>query len=170
MPTKQLDRLMFAQGGMCFFCKQPLPKAEASVEHLYAKANGGDNNDENCVACCKAVNALLGSMSLKEKIRVVLNQKGQFKCPNGVGKTPQKTQAPSNSAATAKPKSDKFELVVANLKQRGNSRPRTLKTLTSTVASLFPNGLPEPELKSLLHQLQSTGKVLVTDKKVTYDL
>jgi len=38
--------------------------------------------DENCVACCKAVNALLGSMSLKEKIQVVLNQQGQFKCPN----------------------------------------------------------------------------------------
>lgn len=34
-------------------------KAEASVEHLRASANGGGNNDENCVACCKAVNALL---------------------------------------------------------------------------------------------------------------
>ena len=72
---------MFVQGGLCFFCKQPLPKAEASVEHLFASSNGGSNNDENCVACCKSVNALLGSMSLKEKFQVVLNQKGQFKCP-----------------------------------------------------------------------------------------
>jgi hypothetical protein len=166
MSTKQLDRLMFAQGGQCFFCKQPLPKAEASVEHLYAKANGGDNNDENCVACCKAVNALLGSMSLKEKIQVVLNQKGQFKCPNGAG-TAKSNQKP---AATTKAKDDKFSLVVANLKQRGNAKPRTLKTLSSTVASLFPKGLPEAELKSLLHQLQTTGKVIVTDNKVTYVL
>ena len=88
---------MFVQGGFCFFCKQPLPKFEASVEHLQASANGGNNNDENCVACCKAVNALLGSMSLKEKFQVVLNQKGQFKCPNGAGTvkvTPQPKAAP----------------------------------------------------------------------------
>ena len=64
---------MFAQGGLCFFCKKPLAKAAASVEHLVASANGGKNNDENCVACCKAINALLGSMSLKEKVQVVLN-------------------------------------------------------------------------------------------------
>jgi hypothetical protein len=166
MPTKQLDRLMFAQGGLCFFCKQPLPKSEASVEHLVASANGGSNNDENCVACCKAVNALLGSMSLKEKIQVVLNQKGRFKCPNGAGAA----KATPKPTATTKAKDDKFSLVVANLKQRGNSKPRTLKTLSSTVASLFPKGLPEAELKSLLHQLQTTGKVIVTDNKVTYAL
>jgi hypothetical protein len=85
MPTKPLDRLMFAQGDLCFFCKHPLPKAEASVEHLVAKARDGSSKDENCVACCKAMNALLGSMSLKEKFQVVLNQKGTFICPNGNG-------------------------------------------------------------------------------------
>ena len=172
MPTRPLDRLMFAQGGLCFFCKQPLPKSEASVEHLVASANGGKNHDENCVACCKAVNALLGSMSLKEKIQVVLNQKGRFKCPNGAGsaKAPPKAKTPTKTPAAAKPKEDKFSLVVANLKQRGNSRPRTLKTLTSSIASLFPKGLPEAELKSLLQQLQSTGKVIVTDGKVAYAL
>ena len=73
---------MWAQGNRCFFCDRPLPRDDASVEHLWAKANGGANADENCVACCKAVNALLGSMSLKEKFKVVLNQRGQFNCPN----------------------------------------------------------------------------------------
>lgn len=166
MATKPLDRLMFAQGGLCFFCKQPLPKNEASVEHLVASAKGGSNNDENCVACCKAVNALLGSMSLKEKVQVVLNQKGHFQCPNGVGAVKQK----SKPAATPKAKDDKLSLVVANLKQRGNSKPRTLKTLTSTVASLFPQGLSEAELESLLQQLQTSGKLIVTNNKVTYAL
>lgn len=85
MPTKPLDRLMFVQGGLCFFCKKPLTKEDASVEHLLAKANGGSNSDDNCVACCKTVNRLLGSMSLKEKFQVALNQKGQFECPNRVG-------------------------------------------------------------------------------------
>src|SRR5690606_39408459 len=134
MPTKPLDRLMFVQGSLCFFCKQPLPKAEASVEHLLASSNGGSNNDENCVACCKSVNALFGSMSLKEKFQVVLNQKGQFKCPNEAGSVkpaaPQKppTKAPAPAAA----KDDKFTLVVANLKQRGNSKDRKSTRLNSS--------------------------------------
>ncbi|AEV26427.1 hypothetical protein Dsui_2056 [Azospira oryzae PS] len=184
MPTKPLDRLMFVQGGLCFFCKQPLPKAEASVEHLFASSNGGSNNDENCVACCKSVNALLGSMSLKEKFQVVLNQKGQFKCPNGTGSvktatpskappavTPQaKPKTPPKVAAVVKTKDDKLAFVVANLKQRGNSKPRTLKTLTSTIASLYPKGVSKTELASLLQQLQSTGKVIVKENKVTYAL
>lgn len=163
---------MFAQGGLCFFCKQPLPKSEASVEHLVASANGGSNNDENCVACCKAVNALLGSMSLKEKIQVVLNQKGQFKCPNGVGTskaTPKPKAKPAISPAH-KPSNDNFSLVVANLKQRGHSRPRKLKTLSSTIASLFPKGITEAELNALIHQLQETGKITITDSNVTYAL
>lgn len=158
---------MFVQGSLCFFCKQPLPKTEASVEHLLASANGGSNSDENCVACCKAVNRLLGSMSLKEKFQVVLNQKGQFKCPNGVGS---KVATPPKAPVIAQQKNDKLALVVANLKQRGNSKPRTLKTLKSTVVSLFPSGLPESELSTIIQQLQSTKKVTVSENKVTYAL
>ena len=94
MPTKPLDRLMFAQGDLCFFCGVRLPKADASVEHLVPSARAGSNSDDNCVACCKAVNGLLGSMSLKEKIRVVLNQNGRFVCPNGAG-----TEAAAEPAA-----------------------------------------------------------------------
>ncbi|MDO8207049.1 MAG: HNH endonuclease [Gallionella sp.] len=168
MPTKPLDRLMFVQGGVCFFCKQPLPKTEASVEHLLASANGGGNSDENCVACCKAVNALLGSMSLKEKFQVVLNQKGQFKCPNGAGSA--KAAAKPKASAIAKPNDEKLALVIANLKQRGNSKPSTLKTLTSSVSSLFPKGISEADLAALIQQLQSTGKVTVEGSKVTYAL
>lgn len=176
MPTKPLDRLMFVQGGQCFFCTQPLSKTEASVEHLFASANGGSNSDENCVACCKAINVLLGSMSLKEKFQVVLNQKGQFKCPNGEGSaktvTPPKVPPKASIVATSKndTKNDKLAVVVANLKQRGNSKPRTLKTLASTITSLFPKGLPKSEIAALIQQLQSAGKVIVAEDKVSYVL
>ena len=97
--NKPLTRLLFAQGNLCFFCKGPLTAADASVEHLVAKANGGSNGDGNCVACCKSLNNLLGSMSLKEKIQVCLNQSGQFKCPNGVHRKVAKAgpQAPARS-------------------------------------------------------------------------
>lgn len=175
---------MFVQGGLCFFCKQPLPKAEASVEHLFASSNGGSNNDENCVACCKSVNALFGSMSLKEKFQVVLNQKGQFRCPNGSDsvKTTTPSKAPSaitslatskaapKAPAVAETKDDRLAFVAANLKLRGNSKPRSLKTLTSTVASLYPKGISKAELASLLQQLQATGRIIVTENKVTYAL
>lgn len=172
MPTKPLERLMFVQGGLCFFCRQVLPKAEASVEHLLASSNGGSNNDENCVACCKSVNALFGSMSLKEKFQVVLNQKGQFKCPNGVSsiKAANASMALPKAPSAAKAKGDKLAFVVTNLKQRGNAKPRTLKTLASTIASLYPKGVTNAELDSLLQQLQSTGKVIVKENKVTYAL
>jgi hypothetical protein len=64
----------------------------------------------------------------------------------------------------------RFSQIVANLKQRGNSRPRTLKTLTGTISNLFPQGLSKGELDKLIQKLQSTGKVAVADNKVSYKL
>ncbi len=187
MPTKPLNRLMFIQGRLCFFCKQALPTTEASVEHLLAKSNGGNNSDENCVACCKSLNTLFGSMSLREKFQVVLNQKGQFnKCPKNVGtvktaaplndppavisqtKSKATPKTPSKAAPVVETKNSKLAFVIANLKRRGNSKPRSIKTLTSALASLYPKDMPEEELASLFQQLQSTGQVIVTEDKVMY--
>lgn len=72
--------------------------------------------------------------------------------------------------ATASSDDERFNLVVANLKQRGASRPRTLKTLTGTVSALFPNGLAKAELASLVQSLQSTGKVTLSENKVFHAL
>ncbi|HEX2796761.1 MAG TPA: hypothetical protein VHN38_06720, partial [Immundisolibacter sp.] len=60
--------------------------------------------------------------------------------------------------------------VVTNIQQRGSSKPRTLKTLTSTINSLFQKQLSDEELVALVKGLQSTGFVTVTDTKVTYAL
>jgi len=166
MPTKPLDRLMFAQGGHCFFCKKPISKGEASVEHLVASANGGSNDDENCVVCCAALNALLGSMSLKEKVQVVLNQQGQFKCPND-GATP---KVASLAPHASKSPTEKFPLVVDDLRKRGAARPRTLKTLASTIAALFQRKLSENEVSSLIERLQAQGVVVVSGTKVSYEI
>lgn len=181
MPTKRLERLMFVQGGACFFCKSPLPKAEASIEHLFASANGGGNSEENCVACCKSLNAIFGSMSLKDKFQVVLNQKGNFKCPNGADAKDAanvaivKAKLPSMTAkqhvASSPPIADNFSLVVANLKKRDTGRPGTLTALTRTIAALFSKGLTEAELAGVIQALQSKGKVSVDDEgKVSYAL
>lgn len=183
MPTKPLDRLLFAQGGRCFFCESHLDKDDASVEHLLASARNGHNGDDNCVVCCKAMNALLGSMSLKEKIKVVLNQKGQFKCPNGAGTAGK----PGNPAARAAPQPTERALpppprpkppptgladgtlaaVVTNLKGRGKARPSKLTTLESTIKSL-PLKLTDVQVKTVIQQLRAQGTITVSGVQVAY--
>ena len=179
MSIKRLERLMFVQGGLCFFCQLPLPKADASIEHLFASANGGGTNDENCVACCKALNAVLGSMSLKEKFQVVLNQRGKFKCPQGGATIPASPSVRVKSEvspiqldkpATLALPSVNFSLVVANLKRRGNAKPRSIKTLTTSIAAIFPQGIAAVEVAALIHELQSAGILKVDGGKLTYAL
>jgi HNH endonuclease len=164
---KQLDRLMFLQGGLCFFCREPLSAADASVEHLVASANGGSNSEENCVACCKSLNAIFGHKSLKEKLQVVLNQKGQFRCPKGGGSA--QAMLPIATPQVAATSADRLALVVADLQKRGSARPRKITTLRNTINAVFKKQLAEEEISSLLDQLQAQGIVLVTDTKVTYD-
>jgi|SRR5882672_913606 len=158
MPTKPIDRLLFAQGGLCFFCQQRLDPSEASVEHLVATANGGRNGDDNCVACCKSLNALLGRKSLKEKLQVVLNQKGLFECPNRERKTKRSDTTPQ----------DTLERVIADLKKRGKARPGSVTKLTSTINNLFRKSLSAKQLDAIIEKLKAGGLVVVDGTKVTY--
>jgi HNH endonuclease len=162
MPTRPIDRLLFAQGGLCFFCQHTLSPADASVEHLVAVANGGGNDPDNTVACCKALNTVLGHMSLKEKLRVVLNQKGQFKCPNGGHALVKPTGN--------EPAAQRLALVISDLRKRGETRPRTLKTLSSTISALFQKKLSEQEVGLLVDKLQAQGLISISGSKVSYEL
>lgn len=173
MPTKPLDRLMFAQGGLCFFCREPLPQSEASVEHLVASTNGGGNGGDNCVACCKALNALFGSMSLKEKIQLVLNQRGQFKCPNKTGVLKATGAIPAVRASSPRASaslSEKVVRIIEDLRKRASARPRTVKTLSSTISALFQKKLSEQEVLSLIERLRTDGVIVVTGTKVSYEM
>ena len=169
MSITPLDRLLFAQGGLCFFYSSPLQKENASVEHLDAKANGGTNSDKNCVACCREINSLLGSTSLKEKIRVILNQNGKFACPkraSSQSKSAAKTVCPPPAEAT-----DHYSTVVTSLEKRGDSRPKKVESLKNLIRSITANAkgsLTEAELDSLLHQLECSDKVQVHGTMVNY--
>ena len=77
---------------------------------------------------------------------------------------------PIVKVANSKSPTEKIEVIVANLKQRGPSKPRTVKTLTSTISSLFQKALPEEELGALLKSLQKQGYVAVNETKVSYSL
>lgn len=160
---KPIEQLLFTQGGLCFFCQRPLSQAEASVEHLVATANGGGNHPDNCVACCKALNMLLGRMSLKEKLRVVLNQKGNFQCPN------RGDPAPSPKSAGQITHAEWLARVIADLRKRGATPPRSLKTPHGTIRALFQKRITESEIASLGGELQARGVIFVNDTKVSYE-
>jgi len=179
MATKPIDRLLFAQGGNCFFCESPLPRDQASIEHLVAQAHGGKDNDENCVATCKTLNGLLGRMSLKEKLKVVINQRGDFQCPNRSPVQTKSVLAPAHTPApqpatktpAARSREERLDLIIKDLKRRGNSRPGKIETLENTVrAYLAQLGEPPGELPSIMRELQTRAYVLIENKKVTYKL
>ena len=167
MQNAALTRLLFAQGRLCFFCKEPLPETEASVEHLVAKANGGGDQDENCVACCKSLNALLGSMSLKEKIQVVLNQTRPFECPNGAERKVEK-MAPEVLANSTQVGAERHAQVAAHLKRLGKARPRTVAKLKNVIAALFQNKLSQHEVDALVRELKSQRVISIKQAKLTY--
>jgi hypothetical protein len=170
MASKLLARLMYEQGNKCFFCNKPLSPANASVEHLVARTNGGSDGNDNCVACCETLNKLLADKPLKEKLRVLLNQKGQFQCPPGAQQPATagvKAKSPKVAAVT-KPAADKFSQIVASLKKLSDKKPRTVSKLRNTINSQNQNQFPPEELSSLVQQLEAKGVITISGTEVTY--
>jgi len=77
---------------------------------------------------------------------------------------------PLLKASNLKSAPERMDVVVANLQQRGASRPRTVKTLTSTISSLFQKQLCDDDLAALLEALEGKGFIATSGKKVTYSL
>lgn len=159
--VKQLERILFLQGHRCFFCGQTIPLGEASIEHLVATSNGGTKDDENCVVCCKSVNAALGHLSVKAKLQAVLNHRGTFTCPMSLG---------GSAQTVVDVKNERVAAVLADLLKRGSARPRRVSTLKNTMNAAFQMSLSESDLDTLLSQLQAMGYVIVDETKVSYDL
>ncbi len=164
---KQLERLLLFQGNRCFFCDQPIPTGEASVEHLVATAVGGANDDENCVACCRSLNSAFGSKPYKEKLRAILSHRGHFACPRSLGS---EAEVPSQPSPQVESASSRLAIVVADLQKRGPSRPRKVETLRNTIAAVFQKQIGEDDISALFANLLARGYVVVTDTTVTYNL
>ncbi|MGK2899365.1 MAG: PIN domain-containing protein [Burkholderiaceae bacterium] len=77
---------------------------------------------------------------------------------------------PLVKAATTKSPQERLDLVVAKLQQLAASKPRTLKTLSSTIGSLFQKQLAEEEVASMVSELQSRSLIAVSGTKVSYTL
>lgn len=77
---------------------------------------------------------------------------------------------PLVKVANTKSPAEKISVIVSNLQQRGASKPRTVKTLLSTVNSIFQKKLTEQELDALLKELEAKGHVAVNGTKVSFSL
>lgn len=163
LPMKKLQRLLHLQRHKCFFCGNPIPDGQATVEHLDALSNGGKKSDENSVVCCRTVNELLGNLSVKEKFRAVLVHEGTFVCP-------MRAVSESEAQLDATLSTDAENLlpdVVENLRKRGAARPKTTAKLRTTVAASFDHASAEV-VEAVLVLLKERGYTTEDGTKVSY--
>jgi hypothetical protein len=149
-----LEKLLFKQGGKCFFCKQPLIKFNASIEHLVAKSKGGADTEDNCVACCPHINQLLGNASIKEKMQIVINHNGDMQCPADLGiiniavkdtaiepvlskeETVRRQQQQRQQQEELK-KYNRVNSAIGVLKRCGKNKPTTMQALLNFIKTRF---------------------------------
>lgn len=80
------------------------------------------------------------------------------------------TDIPIVKAANSKSPADRVAVVIADLKRRGASRPRAVKTLSSTISGIFQKQISDQDIASLIATLQKQGIVTVNGTKVSYSL
>jgi hypothetical protein len=83
---------------------------------------------------------------------------------------PSVTGVPPVSPPMKEPSPDRIEVVIADLIKRQTARPRTLKTLTSTIHAVFQKQLSDEEVGTILNELTKLGMVKLADGKLSYDL
>jgi hypothetical protein len=162
---KQLQRLLFLQGNLCFFCHEEIPHGDESIEHLSALANGGPKDEENCVVCCKSLNAALGSSSVKEKFRAILSQRSGFTCPRRRLEDPSAAHPDAPSPLQLAEKL--LPEAIANIQKRGATRPAKLVALRNALTASLPVATPAA-IEILLQKLQALGHVAVEGSRVAY--
>jgi hypothetical protein len=77
---------------------------------------------------------------------------------------------PLVKVTNTKPPDDRLAAVIKGLRQMRASKPRTLKTLRSTIASLFQKKLSDAEIDSLVEALAARGIAVLAGSKVSYSL
>jgi len=66
--------------------------------------------------------------------------------------------------------SERISAIVHNLASRGQNRPRKVKTLSSTINSLFQKTLSDVEVAGLVKALEAAGHVTIEGDNVSYHL
>lgn len=79
-------------------------------------------------------------------------------------------EIPIVKVSTSKTIDEKILVVIEYLKSRGSAVPKTVKTLTSTIQSVFQKNILESEQESIITALQEHGAIAVVGAKVSYNL
>ena len=85
-------------------------------------------------------------------------------------RTPCVEEIPMVQALQATSRSQRLEVVITNLEQRGEARPRTVLTLSNTINALFQQKLSEDEVAAILNDMQQQGIITVNNTKIAYML
>jgi hypothetical protein len=65
---------------------------------------------------------------------------------------------------------EQIDAIVKNLRQRGHSRPRKVKTLQNTINTLFTKKLEQKELDAIVEELRKRNLIIVKQNNVSYRL
>ncbi len=77
---------------------------------------------------------------------------------------------PLVKASNSKSPQERIAVVLDRLQQLKAAKPRRVKTLSSTIASLFPDQLPEQEVAALIQRLAGEGYLEIEGAKISYTL
>ena len=92
-----------------------------------------------------------------------LKSKGVF-----AGRVKSIAEIPLVKVASAKSFSERFGVALSWLQQTKASKPRTVKTLSSALSSLFQKQLSAEDVASIIAELAKRGHLAVAGTKVTY--
>ena len=89
-----------------------------------------------------------------------------------VSRIPQLRKAAPVSVKKKLPAADKkrIDMILKNLSNRGSSKPRKLKTLSSTISALFNGEIDGKKISSLIEKLRTAGHIAVKGENVSYNL
>ena len=77
-------------------------------------------------------------------------------------------EIPRVKASAAKAPSERNQVASSWLQQTKATKPRTVKTLSSTIASLFQKQLSDEEVAAIVQWLAEQGHLVITGTKVSY--
>ena len=77
---------------------------------------------------------------------------------------------PALRALNCKSPQERISAILTKLQQLKTAKPRTVKTLSSTIVSLFSKKLSEQEIELLVQSLANQGYLKVAGAKITYAL
>ncbi|MBE0540112.1 MAG: hypothetical protein IH623_01815 [Verrucomicrobia bacterium] len=78
------------------------------------------------------------------------------------------SEIPGVREAAIKPSSDPIQRIIANLAKRAAAKPRTVKTLRSSIKHLLGEQGTEEAVNRLVGELERLNAIKITDSKVTY--